>query len=428
MVIIMPGNSSKHLTLNERALILDGIIKGLSHKTIADYICKDKSTVGREIRSHRYLKTKCALPVECAVYSKCRPGHNCIGKTCKEFVQFTCKRRDRSPGACNGCEKIVSCRFNKYYYDPQQAQKEYEYTLSDSRSGRNLTTAEAKQIADIIRPLLQQGQSPYQIILQHPEIGVTERTLYTYIEDGTLSQFNIGPLDLRRQVSRKLPKKKQSEYKKRNDYAYLQGRKYPDYINYINDHPDASIVQMDTVYNHETKGPFIQTFKFMRYGFIFCVLHATKTGPDMVRGVNVLHSVLGPELFRREVNVLLTDRGTEFTLADQFEHDDIGNIRTRVFYCDPMASGQKGSLENKHIELRYILPKKADLYDLGLISQDVMNRVTSHVNSAPKEALNDKSPWELLHFLAPDLYSRFISFGLLEIERDTVILKPYLLK
>lgn len=31
-----------------------------------------------------------------------------------------------------------------------------------------------------------------------------------------------------------------------------------------------------------------------------------------------------------------------------------GNLRARLFYCDPQASHQKGSLENNHIELRYI--------------------------------------------------------------------------
>ena len=423
----MSANSNKHLTLNDRCIIQTGIVNGSSHKAIADNIGKNKSTVGREIKEHRYLKTPCALPVECAIYAKCRPGYNCKGGSCKDFVQFTCKRRDRSPGACNGCEKISHCRFNKYYYEARIAQKEYKYTLSDSRTGRNLTAAEAKTIADIIRPLLQQGQSPYQILQAHPEIGVTERTLYTYIEDGTLGQFGVGPLDLRRQVSRKLPKKKKDDYKKRNDYSYLKGRKYEDYLEYMDQNYVASVVQMDTVYNKES-GPFLQTFKFLRYGFLFAVLHQTRTGPDMVNGIDLLYDLLGPELFRREVSVLLTDRGPEFTLADQFEADPYGGRRTRVFYCDPMASCQKGSVENKHIELRYILPKKTDLYDLGLTSQDKLNLALSHINSAPREALNHKSPFELMMFLAPDLYQKFIDFGLLQIERDTVTLKPYLLK
>lgn len=43
-----------------------------------------------------------------------------------------------------------------------------------------------------------------------------------------------------------------------------------------------------------------------------------------------------------------------------------GIRRTCVFYCAPMQAGQKGSLENKHIELRYIFPKGTDRKALGL--------------------------------------------------------------
>ena len=41
---------------------------------------------------------------------------------------------------------------------------DYRSVLIDSRQGVNLTTSEAKAIADIVGPLLKKGQSPYQII------------------------------------------------------------------------------------------------------------------------------------------------------------------------------------------------------------------------------------------------------------------------
>ena len=185
---------------------------------------------------------------------------------------------------------------------------------------------------------------------------------------------------------------------------------------------------MDTVYNDISDGPFIQTFKFLRYGFIFCVLHKEKTAVSMNNGVLLLESILGEELFNQEVEVLLTDRGAEFYGMADIETRDDGTIRTRVYYCDPMASSQKASLENKHIELRYILPNGVDLYALGLNTQEDMNLVISHVNSAPKEKLNGKSPIELMEFLNPSLYRKFTDFGIRKIEADNVILKPYLLK
>ena len=63
-----------------------------------------------------------------------------------------------------------------------------------------------------------------------------------------------------------------------------------------------------------------------------------------------------------------------------------------------------------------------------LNSQEDANLITSHINSFPKERLNGKTPFEMLKFLNPEMAERFIQFGIVEIEKDKVVLKPYLLK
>ena len=110
------------------------------------------------------------------------------------------------------------------------------------------------------------------------------------------------------------------------------------------------------------------------------------------------------------------------------ETDADGLRRTRVFYCDPMQSGQKGTLENNHIELRYILPHEIDLRQLGLVDQDALNMVLSHVNSIPIEKFGGKTPFDITEFMYPDLYEKLIAFGLHKIPVDELILKPSLLK
>jgi len=306
---------------------------------------------------------------------------------------------------------------------------DYRSTLVDSRQGVNLTSQEAKAMAETIKPLLHQGQSPFQIVTAHPELGICEKTLYNYIENDVFHETaGITVMDLRRQVSRKLPKRKAVEYKKRADRSYLKGRTYKDYRQYLSENPDVFVTQMDTVYNDGTDGPFIQTFKFVSAGVLFGIYHHEKTAQAMKEGVDLLESLLGTQLFRRYVHVLLTDRGSEFTAADAMETAPDGTRRTRVFYCDPMQSGQKGSLENKHIELRYILPKGTDLRGLGLVDQDALNLALSHVDSAPVERLGGKSPLDLADFMYHDLYEKLDAFGIHKIEKDKVILKPYLLK
>lgn len=421
-------NAHIHLTLEERRIILKGITNSSTKAAIAQTIGKDKSTVGKEIKAHRILVAKCPLPLECSAYRKCNFGRQCT-PDCPDYVPFRCSRRDRSPGACNGCSNRSRCRFDKYDYNPEKAHATYRETLVDSRTGVNLTYSEAKTIADIIYPLLRQGLSPYQILQSHPEIGICEKTIYNYIESDVFHEVgDITVMDLRRQVSRKLSKAKAIKYKKRQDRRYLQGRTYKDYNAYLAQNPNAFVTQMDTVYNDESHGPFIQTFKFVKAGLLFAFLQEEKTASAMLSGVCLLEEVLGAQLFRKYVNVLLTDRGTEFSAAQDMETAADGSRRTRVFFCDPMQSGQKGTLENKHIELRYILPKQTNLRGLGLTDQHALNIVLSHVNSAPVESLGGKSPLELTEFLYPDLYEKLLAFGIRKIASDNVVLKPYLLK
>ena len=170
-------NAFSHLTLEERRIIFTGIINGSTKTAIAQTIGKDKSTIGKEIKLHRKLTHKCKMPLECNHYKRCVFGRQCT-VDCPEYDPFHCSRRDRSPGACNGCSNWSHCRFDKYQYCPEDAQIDYRTTLIDSRQGVNLTVQEAKEMAAIIKPLLGHGQSPYQIVTNHPELGISEKTLY----------------------------------------------------------------------------------------------------------------------------------------------------------------------------------------------------------------------------------------------------------
>ena len=423
----MYDNKNKALTLDDRKIIATGIRNGSTKTAIARTIGKDKSTIGKEIKLHRILSHKCNLALECDAYRKCSHGR-CCTSSCPDFRPFTCSRRDRSPGACHGCSSFSHCRFNKFTYDAITADREYHKTLVDSRIGVNLTTSEAKQLASVIGPLLKQGLSPYHIVTMHPELGICEKTLYNYIEGQVFSIAGIHDIDLRRKTSRKIPKKLARVYKKREDRSFLKGRTYSDFQHYMLEHPLAHILEMDTVYNDISNGPFLQTFKFIGLGLLIAIYHDSKTAQDMVDGLDILDAILGETLFNEYVEVLKTDRGTEFSAAEKLELRKDGTRRTRVFYCDPMQSGQKGSLEVNHEQLRYILPKETDLRTLGLTGQKPLLVALSHINSAPVESLHGKSAIEYTRFLCPKLWEKLEKWGLEEITRDEIILKPYLLK
>lgn len=420
------NNKNLHLTVQERIIIEKGIENGSTKAAIALTIGKDKSTVGKEIKKHRELVHKSSYKINCANMKNC--SHNHVCDNCADFKPFTCNRRDRSPGACNGYSKYTHCRYDKYRYKADFSHKKYREDLVDSRTGINMPYEEYKAMADIIVPLIKAGHSPYHIVTNHPELNISEKTLYNYIENGIFREFGLLDIDLRIKTKRKITKKASNKYKKREDKKYLNGRTYDDFINYTAENKNLSVVEMDTVYNNGSTGPFMQTFKFLDYSFMFIVYQEEKTAKSMVEGVDLLEKILGEDLFSEEVAIIKTDRGSEFCDAEGFEKEENESRRTRIFYCDPMASGQKGSLENNHKEIRYICPKENDLKDLGLNSQEKANLIVSHINSQSKEHLKGKSPLEVMEFMNPALYQKFKDFGIERINKDNIVLKPYLLK
>lgn len=106
------------------------------------------------------------------------------------------------------------------------AHEQYKLELVSSREGINLTEARRDEIADIIVPLINQGQSIYQILSTHKEINLSEKTIYNYIDMGVFKKYGLINLSLKEKVTRK---QFQNKYKKRKQPANYTGRKYEDY-------------------------------------------------------------------------------------------------------------------------------------------------------------------------------------------------------
>jgi len=406
-----------HLTLNERKIIQAGIENGSTKADIARTIGKDATTIAKEIRRHRIIKPRNTFnrPVICANYKGC--SRKPCKKKCENHQEVTCNRRDKSPGACNKCEDFYKCKLDRYLYTATQAHEEYQRNLADCREGINLTEKERDRIGKIIAPLLNKGQSIHQILSAHPEIKQCEKTMYTYIESGIFKDFSVDNFSLKEQVNRKLPKK----YKPRKERVNFDGRKYVDYLAFRATNPDIPTTEMDTVYNNPS-GPYLQTLIFGSTLFMIGFLHKERTNVSMSSSFDTLQESLGSKLFSKLLSLILTDRGSEFEKWKLFEMDSEGNSRLNIFYCDPMQASQKPHVENNHNYVRDIIPKS---YPLESLSQSDINLMFSHINSAPRCSLGDKSPFELFSFLYGDKAASALNIKF--IPRDDVVLKPYLI-
>lgn len=161
-------NKGKKLTLSQRIKIEEMLNKRCRKFQIANELDKTQSTISREINKHRIIKPNIAVnnnnPYNCKYFINCKV---CTGK-CKIYQPIYCKQRDRNIGACNNCSDLKTCKLDKYFYNAEEAQKNYEYTLRDSRQGVNLRTSELFELAHIICPLVKKRSINLHNINQPP--------------------------------------------------------------------------------------------------------------------------------------------------------------------------------------------------------------------------------------------------------------------
>lgn len=422
-----------HLTLSDRIVIESSLRDGSSFKQIAQELGKDPSTISKEVRGHYKVVEKdtfnpCIHRRECKHYADlCNPCKFKWGKSCKQctgcfthcpdFEEKHCIKLQKPPYVCNGCKERNGCKLRRHLYDAKFAQTEYETVRSESRQGFATTPAELKRIDDVIAPLVKQGQSIHQICANNTDlIMLDERTIYNYIDAGLLS---VGNLDLPRKVRYKARKKKKPL---RVDKQCHLGRTYDDFLEYTAANPDIPVVEMDSVEGRKG-GKVLLTLFFRNCNLMLAYIRDANTARSVTEIFQGLYESLGRETFCRLFPIILTDRGSEFTDPVSLECDEWGEVRTRVFYCDPQRPDQKGGAEVTHEFIRRILPKGTSFNDL---TQDDISLMMSHINSYTRKKLNNRS--------AHQLFSSFYGENVLDVlnirkvPANDINLTPRLLK
>ena len=420
---------NKHMSQYDRITIENGLNHSLSFKAIAKKIGKDCTTVSKEIRNNFNVKeiagygrvfNNCAKRLECSFFnSVCQPcshhsqtkkcslcKYNCRSH-CKEFVEEKCSMLDKPPYVCNACTNRSKCTLTKHIYYALQADKKYNARLTESRTGICINEAEIKYLNDLLVPLIREkGQSIHHVYIIHQdEIMMSEKTLYKIIDQGILEVRNI---DLPRKVRYRQRKKKSSSYK--IDKNCLEGRRYEDFLNFMNEHPDTAVVEMDSVEGIKGESCLL-TVHFTVCSFMIAVKRHFNDSKSVTDFFNDIYDKLGNDLFVKLFPVILTDNGSEFSNPEAIEFDKDGRRRTYIFYCHPSSPFEKGACEVNHELLRRIVPKGVTW---NQYTQKDINIMMSHINSYARDKLNDKSPFLLFSCLYGEEVPNFFNITCIE--------------
>jgi len=334
-------NKNKHLTLDDRLTIQNGLDMGMTYKAIAKRVGKDQTTVSKEVKKHLTLN-------DTNITFKDKDG-NAINKHCPEILS--------APFVCNPCKKRhTRCGYNKQLYIAKKAQDEYLVILKDSRTGIPLSKPEFYEMDRVITDGINKGQHLYHI-LQTNNTPVSKSTVYRHLKRGYLS---VAAIDFPRVVKFKPRKPRYQPYV---PHSAKIGRTYTDFLSHLDFNDIRSWWEMYTIIG-KIGGKVIMTLHSHSCNFMFGILLDNKSASEVVTKLNLLKKALYDRgfSFSSVFPVILTDNGSEFSDISDIENDIYHNSNSKLFFCDSNSAYQKPNVEKNHTLVRDIL-KSGNSFD-----------------------------------------------------------------
>ena len=112
----------------------------------------------------------------------------------------------------------------------------------------------------------------------------------------------------------------------------------------------------------------------------------------VVNALNSIEKSLGSRQFRQKFKTITCDNGMEFMDFKNMEKSIKTKMpRTKVFYCHPFSSWERGSNENCNKLIRRFIPKGAIMEDY---SKEDIKYIEEWINSYPRQILGGISAME----------------------------------
>lgn len=373
------------LNSSQRETIQILLNKGKSFTEIGKALGKDRTTISKEIRRNRYIKSNFYDEFDI--------------KGINDAV-LKCNRLKCKPYVCNNCPNKIFCNKHHLYYEYKLAQKHYEDTLTDSRSGIDIKPETIEDIESQIVPLVKnKKQSVNQIYINHSDIlYFSKTTFYKYVDMGI---FSLSNADLPKKIRYKKRKHKDYNNDNKRELSLLKGRKYEDFIEFSTAHPKMNIVEMDTVIGQRNNSKCLLTLYIRKTHFMLIFLLNKKDSASVNAKINLLKNSLGIPLYSKVFRIFLTDNGSEFFSVLNFERDLETNKKiSNIFFCHPYSSYEKHGIEVNHEYIRRVLPKGTSFSNL---TDDIVKTIQDNINAIPRESLNGETPYNLTKKLYPEL-------------------------
>lgn len=260
-------------------------------------------------------------------------------------------------------------------YSADIAQHDYDYKAT--AKGAPIKLGKDYALADRLEQRIMQGYSPAAALGEiYDESGAMPfcvTTLYSYIDKGVFSRL----------TNKHLPEKS----RRKRSYNPVRRAKRPpkgETIEHrpkvINSRSEFGHWEMDTVHG-KAKGSrqtaLVLTERKTRFEIIVKLNDCSAR--SVVRSLDKIGC--NPHLFKS----ITVDNGSEFSDCYGMEHDPRGNCRTKLYYCHPYCSSERGSNERQNRIIRRFFPKGQSLYR---VTNAELQEVADWINHLPRKLFN----------------------------------------
>lgn len=311
-------------------------------------------------------------------------------------VHISTVYREVKRGTYEHKKKKYDCYgFNGYRtiekYSPDIAEEKYRQNLT--ARGSQLKIGNDYELSNYIeKRIVDDGLTPLAVLgeIERNEMKfntkICIRTLYNYIDKGVFLRLSLKHLPIK--GSRKSHKKKTKRAAKPPRGTSIEKRPVE-----INDRADFGNWEMDCVEGKKKTKDTLLTLseRFTRREIIIKI--PNKTSASVVNALNTLERKFGM-LFPQIFKTITVDNGVEFSDCLGMETSINGGQRTKVYYCHPYSSYERGTNERLNREIRRKIPKGSDL---TTYTDEEIQSVEDWMNNYPREVLGFATPNELFN-------------------------------
>ena len=386
--------------------------RGASCREIARELGRSPSTVSAEVSSHRFVTAP-----------KSRRGERVDAGT---DLSAACPRLAAWPRCCNGCGRYraLGCKRRPHvFYDARAAQLCADSVLVSSRRGIDADEPAAAARLEAIRDCLRRGLSPEQMAARNGgPVDLSPSTIYRWVSAGYDGMTNM-------ELRRKGRLQAEEARRRAGGHAPLRPQVACRVPRPRGGRVRAAAWEMDTVEGAREDSACLLTLLHRPSRLQLALPLGGKTAGCVADALGDIREVLGADGMGRVFRAVLTDNGAEF--SDEAAIAALlgeGPGETRLFYCDPGRSDQKGACERNHVEIRKLLPKGAGIRFDRLAPADLALAM-SHVNSEPRGALGFATPARAFRaMLGEDAAALLDAYGVWDVPLGDLDLTPGLIE